>query len=148
MIARRISLKVAASTDARSVESKTIYSGSIGLAGQSLLPPTRGRWRAFSITAFHDYCRFPDEKCFTALPLEGFSLCPILHSIPPINRWAIIGCPKGTRRKNRRSRRNESQRFERAFTHRDNISKSLGQRPVNHRRGGGGVGSLLNAARR
>ena len=43
---RRISLKVAASTDAGSVESKTFLFCFVGLAGQSLLPPTRGRWRA------------------------------------------------------------------------------------------------------
>jgi hypothetical protein len=51
---RRISLKVAASTDAGSVESKTFLFCFVGLAGQSLLPPTRGRWRAYSVTTFRD----------------------------------------------------------------------------------------------
>ena len=43
---RRIRLKVAASTDAGSAESQTFQFCSLGVARQSLLPPTRGRRRA------------------------------------------------------------------------------------------------------
>ncbi len=36
---------------------------------------------------------------------------PIRRSIPPINRWAIIACPEGTKSTRLRSRRNESSGF-------------------------------------
>ena len=90
---RRISLKVAAPTDARSVASKTFHFCFIGVAGQSLLPPTRGRWRAFSITAFHGYCRFPDEKSFTALPVRATESATHNFPIICLNRIAIIAFP-------------------------------------------------------
>ncbi len=52
LFARRFSFTVAAPTDAGSVESDQFHLSSLGLAFQSLLPPTRGRWRAISDNPF------------------------------------------------------------------------------------------------
>ena len=48
LFARRFSLKVAAPTDSESMASDSSHLSSPGVAGLSLLPPTQGRWRAFS----------------------------------------------------------------------------------------------------
>ncbi len=67
--ARRFSLKIAAPTDTRSVESKKFHSCSIGVASQSLLPPTQGRWRVFSVTVFHYHGCMSDNKSLALSPV-------------------------------------------------------------------------------
>ena len=116
------------------------------LATHSLLPPTRGRWRAFSFTASCGEL----ISCETTLsgPFRAPHLIWIVSQGGARRRachWAGICCPFRAKRPCIVMLIGPSAR---AFNHQYNFMqirktrlwKSLGQRPVNHRRGGGGVG--------
>ena len=37
------------------------------------------------------------DQCFDSVVPPGLADLPILHRFPTMNRWAIIGCPCGTK---------------------------------------------------